>query len=738
MTVVLADADSDHTIDQFTTGHLRATLEAAGIGTWEWNILTGTISWSDNLDEVHGLAPGTFTGTFESFVDLIFPPDRQHVSSAINHTLETGSDYRVEFRVLPPDGKVRWVLGQGRVFRNAAGQPYRMVGLGMDITQRKQAEHRQRLLVEASRTLATSLDPTATLTDLAWLLVPDLADWCFIDIFNDQHQLVRLAAAHADPAHSTLARHLRRYTSSRWVEIPATHDLLLAGKPILVPDITPEMLAAAAHDSEHLAHLQAYGSRCAVIVPLIGRGRLLGLLNFSMNESGRRYHQEDLPTFAELAQQTALILDNARLYRAEQQARLAAEAVQQRLAFLAEASRILAASLDYETTLNNLAHLVVPALADWCFIDIFDEDGQVNRVAAAHADPLQAHLAEALRRYPSRPTSESPSAMALRGNSPVLVAEVTPELLNIIAYNPEHLDLLKRIKACSGIVAPLIAHHRTLGLLVILSTIPERCYTPSDLATFEELARRAASAVDNAKLFRQSQHAVQSRDEFLSIASHELRTPITSLQGYAELMLRRADRDGSLAPRDKHAIRIIYEQSLQLRKLINLLLDVSRLRSGHLVLERETVNLPALLRRLAELIGPTLEPPLTLQVQLPEEPILVDGDPVRIEQVFQNLLNNAIKYSPNGGTITLTLDCHDTQARVTLADQGIGIPAGAIPHLFDRFYRANNALLWQAGGLGIGLYVVKEIVALHNGTITVISQEGQGSTFTITLPLYAP
>ncbi len=231
----------------------------------------------------------------------------------------------------------------------------------------------------------------------------------------------------------------------------------------------------------------------------------------------------------------------------------------------------------------------------------------------------------------------------------------------------------------------------------------------------------------------EAQEAVRTRDVFLSVASHELKTPLTSLMGQAQLLHRRGLRDG-LRERDLRSITVIAEQASRLNKMILALLDVSRLEAGQLSIERAPLDLGVLARRVVAEVQPTLEKH-TVVYNGPEVPSIIEGDELRLEQVLQNLIQNAIKYSPTGGQVTVDVTQRGTTACIAVTDQGLGIPQEALPQLFGRFYRAGNVDAQYIAGMGIGLFVVKEIVTLHGGTVEVESTEGRGSTFMVCLPV---
>ncbi len=304
------------------------------------------------------------------------------------------------------------------------------------------------------------------------------------------------------------------------------------------------------------------------------------------------------------------------------------------------------------------------------------------------------------------------------------------------ARDDEHLELLRTLGFTSYMCVPLLTRGNILGVITLVTAASGRRYQPDDLALAEELARRAAIAVDNAQLYREAQEAIRVRDLFLSIASHELKTPLTSLLGNAQLLGRRAAYEGGANERLQRTVRVIVEQAGRLNKMITALLDISRIQTGQLSIEQGRLDLGALVRRVVDETQPTFSCH-TITCALPNEELVIAGDELRLEQVLQNLLNNAAKYSPSGGPISVRLDQRGGHGCITVSDQGIGIPREALPNLFQRFYRAHNVETQHFSGMGVGLYVVKEIVTLHGGSVDVQSTEGAGSTFTVYLPLTA-
>jgi len=360
----------------------------------------------------------------------------------------------------------------------------------------------------------------------------------------------------------------------------------------------------------------------------------------------------------------------------------------------------------------------------------------VRRVAVAGGDALtQARLAELRARYPVDP-GRAGSRQVIESGATLWWPDVPAAFLTA-ARDPGHRAILEALAPRSMAVVPFLARGRAIGTVALLFTGSGRRYEADDRPMLEELARRAGLALDNARLYREAQEAVATRDAFLSVASHELKTPLTVLLGSLQLLERRLGRAGTLSPDNARLLQIPIHQARRLDGLVSRLFDVSRMASGQLSIDRAPLDLGALAARVVAELAPTLERH-TLALDVVAPGLWVLGDELRLEQVLQNLLQNAVKYSPAGGRVVVRVAPLDERVCVEVGDTGIGIPAAALPDLFERFYRAPNVAGGAIGGLGIGLYVTREIVALHGGEVAVQSTEGQGSTFTVCLRRYAP
>jgi PAS domain S-box-containing protein len=403
-------------------------------------------------------------------------------------------------------------------------------------------------------------------------------------------------------------------------------------------------------------------------------------------------------------------------------------------AFLARASEELASSLDYQTTLASVARMVVPTLADWCTIDVLEDDKTIKRVAVAHVDPSKVEWARQLQqRYPENPDAPYGVPHVLRTGEPELYPEIPDSLLVASARDAEHLQLMRDIGFTSAMVIPLVAHGRPLGAVSFIRTESARPYGPDDVALAENLAGRAALAIDNARLYRTAQQANRLKDEFLATLSHELRTPLTAILGWSHL-LRAGDMD---AANTTNALEIISRNARSQAQLIDDLLDVSRIITGKLRLDVRQIDPSSFIEAAIEALRPASEAKgVRIQKVMDTGVTSVAGDPARLQQVIWNLLANAIKFTPRGGRVQVRLERINSHVELSISDTGVGIKPEFLPHVFDRFRQADQTSTRQHGGLGLGLAIVRHLVELHGGTVHAESAgEGQGATFTVKLPL---
>jgi signal transduction histidine kinase len=403
--------------------------------------------------------------------------------------------------------------------------------------------------------------------------------------------------------------------------------------------------------------------------------------------------------------------------------------------FLAEASRILSESLDVENTLQQLARAAQPMFGDYCVADILAEDGTFSRMAFVAAGEARQAIADQLRKYPPALTFDSPAARAIRSGAPIIANDCPPDLLDRASQSPDHRELLQRFGVCAFMMAPLRARGRTLGLLSVGTFDPRRKYGDRDAALAAELAARVALAVDNALLYRNAQEANRLKEDFLATLSHELRTPLNALLGWTQ-MLKSAGLDDATRRRALDSV----ERNAQAQAvLINDLLDVSRVMSGKLRLDERPVDLQAVVLAAVDAVRPAVRArEIDLDVTMTPVAGEVVGDPDRLQQIVWNLLSNAVKFTPPRGRVQLSVEQVGGAVQLAVADSGAGIDPAFLPHVFERFRQADSSTTRSHGGLGLGLAIVRHLVDLHGGTVTVDSEGlGRGSRFVVTLPLGA-
>jgi PAS domain S-box-containing protein len=571
------------------------------------------------------------------------------------------------------------------------------------------------------------------------------------------------------------------------------------------------------------------------VLPLALEGRLLGVIALSFGEN-MRFSQERRQMKITLARQAAQALERARLYAAEQAAR-------QRLSFIAEASELLASSLDYEQTLRRVAQLAVPRLADWCAIDMVGPEGEIQRLAVAHQDPEKVRWAYELQeRYPPDPDAPHGVSHVIRSGEAEFLPELPDELLEQAVGEDEELrKIIDELGLRSVITVPLNARGRTLGAVSLIAAETHPPFTQEDYELAIELARRAGIAVDNSRLFQEAEKGAnaaralayvadgvvlldragfvrhwnpaaalitgvpeedalgrrieavapawdlvrthvplvgpgdalarpvavpmsiqgrelwlsvsgvdfddgtvyalrdvtdeqaleKTRSDFVATASHELRTPLAAIYG-AVRTLRREDLE--LEPTDVSTfLEIIEAESMRLAQIVDQILVAGQIDADAVDFELEACDPGELAEGVIESAALHLPKGISLRVdKKATRPILCDSNKLR--QVLVNLVDNAIKYSPDGGDVEIKLDSVNGECLIEVADEGLGIPSSERERIFEKFYRLDPQQTRGVGGSGLGLYICRELVERMNGRLEVDSEPGEGSRFTVRLP----
>lgn len=457
-----------------------------------------------------------------------------------------------------------------------------------------------------------------------------------------------------------------------------------------------------------------------IVAPLIVQGRAIGIMSAFRGVEFEALGREDLNLVSEIADRAAVAFERARLFEGQLRAT-------ERLRLLADAGTLLAQSLEVDPTLTTLARLAVQWLSHVCTVDLLEE-GLVTSVAVAAADPpLEAATRRAVDQYQG--TRCAPPALRgpVESGSPALIQDVSRVVLREFAVSEEHLDALMQLGLRSIIIVPLTARGRPVGVLSLARTRGD-AYDGDDLAMAEELGRRAALAVDNAHLFKRATEAIAVRDEFLSIASHELNTPLTPLKMHLDTLRR-----GKFSPeRTAEKLDGASRQVTRLAKLVSELLDVSRITGGRLNIQPERFDLAALVDEIIDRMSDEAQRVGSSLSLRAERPRVGTWDRMRLDEVLTNLLTNAIKYG-GGNPIDVELAAHGAGVRIAVRDHGIGIAPEHQQRIFERFERAASARHY--GGFGLGLWIARQIVSASGGTIAVESAPGVGSTFIVDLPV---
>ena len=423
------------------------------------------------------------------------------------------------------------------------------------------------------------------------------------------------------------------------------------------------------------------------------------------------------------------------LLRRERAARNSAEAAQERLALVAAASSVLNRSLDPEVALKRVATLALPLLGDWCFVDVFEENGSVRRVAVAHADPAHESLARELQqltpRIPAWTAGEKDRAAHWPQSE--LVGEANDQRLQRAFPDPRLRKLLAALHPLCWMRIPLVTHGEMRGLVTLLGTQPGRRYGPEDLTLAEDLVSRGAAAVEQARLFKKVQEANQTKSGFLATMSHELRTPLNAIIGYAELLLLGIPEP--LAPDAERQVGRIRSASQHLLSMIEEILSFSRIEAGSTRLFVEPLRPSDIASDAASLVEPMARAKgLTFTVDVPVELPVVESDAGKLRQILVNLLSNAVKFTAHG-EVTLAARAGHGGLAFVVRDTGVGIPKEHQERVFEAFWQVRYPAMQSAGGTGLGLSVSRQLARLLGGEVTVESTMNQGSTFTVWLPL---
>jgi PAS domain S-box-containing protein len=648
------------------------------------------VSWNRGAEELYGWTAQEAIGQeTHELLKTQFPESRE----AVDQFFAADEQWQGELIHTRCDSAQVVVESRQVLLRDDEGHPLAILEINRDVTERKQRERESQeqyrtlirtsreqaqFLAEVSKILSSTLDYQETLANISRLVVPRLADWFSVDLLNADGQFDLVEVYHKDPAQVQWARALREQFPID-LDAPAGNPAIVrTGKSEFYPDITDDMLVAGARNVEELAIARQLGMTSAMSVPLVARGKTIGVVTLVSTEADRKYNERDLALAEEIGRRAGVALDNARLYR---------EAAQTR----------------------DQLGVILQGVADG--IVVYTDDDQIM-----YANEAAAQLVG----FVSSTSLLDSSADAIMQQFMLSDEQGNPILPS---------DLPHR-----RVLAGEMEAQATIGYTPQGSNEPNRWVHVNARPVFDEQGTQAFVITIIHDL---TERVLDERrkDEFISMASHELKTPVTSLKGFTNVLQRRMAKSGQGDEQTQHFLERMDAQINKLTRLIDDLLGISRMQAGKLALTMEQVDLDILVREIAE----NVQASATTHQLLIEGSIqgYVLGDKDRLGQVFINLFTNAIKYSPRAQTviIRLTRDSEHEQAVVSVQDFGIGIAAVHHKHIFDRFYQVTDPEEKTFPGLGIGLYITRDIVERHQGRIWVESRKGAGATFFVELPL---
>lgn len=689
---------------------------------------------SDYVETMLGYSVEEWVSTPNFWLTIVHPQDREKAARTAAETFAGRSSGVNRFRWLTKDGRAIWVEAQSVAIYDEAGNPVGMRGVTMDISERQQKEVNEKFLADASTALAASLDYETTLKAVARLAVPHFADWCGIDIVDEDGILNRLAVAHVDPEKIAWAEEMHREYAPDPDEPQGIYQVLRTGASEFYPEITDELLVHGARDEKHLETLRKIGFSSAMVVPLKVRGKVLGVITFVNSESGKHYKNEDLALAEDLARRAALAIDNARLFRNERETRRAAERTSHFLSRLLEVSTALSEALMPEKVPLAIIQQGVKSLGAYAgvIVKLSDDENKLEMINSV------GFPEEVVSRWKNFEVSQKvPIAEAVRLGRPVLIESMERFSDEYPALGP----LASISQSCSLAALPIIVKKKVVGAMGF-SFLEPQIFREDDRAFMLALSHQCAQALERALLYEneqrlrtQAEEASRMKDEFLATVSHELRTPLNAIVGWSNLLVT-----NKLEPEvSARAIETIKRNATAQAQIIEDLLEVSRIITGKLRLNPDFVELETVIKTALESLQPAIETKnINVKAEFDSEASMFWGDADRLQQIMWNLLSNAIKFTPKGGEIEVKLERGDSQTRIVVKDNGQGISKEFLPFVFERFTQADGTTARKYGGLGLGLAIVRHLVEMHGGAIKVESAGiNKGTAFTVNLPFKA-
>jgi PAS domain S-box-containing protein len=592
------------------------------------------------------------------------------------------------------------------------------------------AEYRARFLAEATPLLRRSLDYAATARAIARVVVPSLADLCVVELVDTTGRTLRWTAGRVPGEPQLAAAPTEVAEHGRDVAVGLL-EMVRDGVARLCARAPAALLAALARDDQRLHGVIAANVTSAMVVPIRSRDGVLGAVGIAVIGAGRTYDRASLQFAETLADRAGEALEHARLFQESEARRREAER-------LAGFGRALVEIRDLGELCRHIATSTRELLGARLAL-LYRLDPSISELTVvAHAG--EADDVASLGGGLTLPKGTGVAGAAIDARRTI----VSPSVLEdpTIVYPPAVRTLLERTALRSAVGVPLIVKGvEIVGAVVVLDRAGRR-FDADAVRTVQVFSDQAALALDNARLYRQAQQrqreaeeAARAKEEFVAVLSHELRTPLGAMLGWVSMLrTRRLDAD-----RAAQGLDTLDRNVRLLGRLIDDLLDVSRIVAGKMQLEKRPVDLRPVIEAAVDKLRPDAETNrVTIDIDAGAGDGVVLGDPVRLEQILINLVSNAIKFTPPGGRVSVSLVRADNEVKLVVRDTGEGIDAQVIPYVFDRFRQVDGTRTRRAGGLGLGLAIVRSLAQLHGGTVTAESAgRGSGATFTVALPVLA-
>jgi PAS domain S-box-containing protein len=648
--------------------------------------------------------------------------DPQHLSINLEiykKTLITGDSASIEVPIRAANGEYRWFLTQWLPLKDENGKVLRWFGTNTDVHEQKLARQDQEFRANLAASLNAAENLEAMLASATQAISEHLGvARCFV------------TKVEADQAHilSEFSKDGSRLQSK--YELKAfSADLFKAWKSnaiVAVSDVSSDLMTKN-DASSHLAD----SVHAFVTVPYVRAGALVGAMNVADNKP-HPWNVREIELLKIMSETVWAAIQRFELLTA-------LKLSTHRSAFIAKASKVLNSSLDTDKILRVLSDLTVPDIADWCSIRMVNNEGELQQVALSHRDPEKAAWGwELQKRFP--PSSDSRDEYGpykvLRTGIGELIQEIDGDLIRRTTLNKDQAELLLSVGLSSYLCVPILCRDRAVGTLSLVFTNESaRKFGREDLDLAVELGVRAGLAVENAQLYREAQAVNRLKDEFLANLSHELRTPMNVIQGYAELL----QSEGEFLPQEdfRDYVDAIQRNGKALTAIIADLLDVSSIITGKISYKPVALDPAEVIPQILESLRPTAAAKgVKLTCDIESAPRKVNADSTRLHQIVWNLVSNAIKFTEAGGHVAVLVGCNATQWMIQVADSGRGIDADFLPYVFDRFRQEDASSTRRFGGLGLGLSVVRHLVELHGGFVKAESTgRGQGASFMVTFPL---